>query len=82
MSTFYVAVMTTIDEPVTQRSSSLKNCSNPWGGMLFSESSSVWLECVLWEYEVAGSNPVFPMPNVILHSSYVYPLGSIIVKGD
>ena len=26
-----------------------------------SESSSVWLECVLWEYEVAGSNPVFPI---------------------
>ena len=33
-----------------------------------SESSSVWLECVLWEYEVAGSNPVFPMSNVMSHA--------------
>ena len=34
-----------------------------------SESRSVWLECVLWEYEVAGSNPVFPMSNVMSHAS-------------
>ena len=31
---------------------------------IISESSSVWLECVLWEHEVASSNLVFPMPNV------------------
>ena len=38
---------------------------------ILSESSSVWLECMLWEHEVAGSNPVFPMPNVLHIFSYV-----------
>ena len=33
-----------------------------------SESSSAWLECMLWEHEVAGSNPVFPIPNVMSHT--------------
>ena len=37
-----------------------------------SESSSVWLECVLWEYEVAGSNPVFPIDSKIYQSNLQY----------
>ena len=39
---------------------------------ILSESSSAWLECVLWEYDVAGSNPVFPMPNGFYTIVYMY----------
>ena len=70
--------MTYIDKPVNQRSSSLEELFESLGWYLLAESSSVWLECVLWEHEVVGSNPVFPMPNGSYIFAYKLPLGSTV----